>query len=78
MGQCDDILELARRTPGGVRFADLCRLAECHGWVFARGRGSHRVYKRAGTLQMMNFQEGANGMAKALQVRQLLRAIDED
>jgi len=78
MGQCNDILDQARRTPTGVRFEDLCTLAECHGWVFARSRGSHRIYKRAGTLRMMNFQEGGNGMAKALQVRQLLRAIDED
>jgi predicted RNA binding protein YcfA (HicA-like mRNA interferase family) len=78
MGQCDDILEQARRTPSGVRFVDLCTLAECHGWIFARSRGSHRVYKRPGTLQMMNFQEGANGMAKTLHVRQLLRAIDEE
>lgn len=45
MSRCSDLLEIATRNPEGLRFVDLCKLAECHGWVFARAKGSHRLYK---------------------------------
>ena len=50
----------------GLRFAELCRLAECFGWEYARQRGSHRLYKRAGAKALMNFQN-VNGEANGYQ-----------
>lgn len=74
MSRCDDLLTRARQNPSGLRFTELCRLAECHGFEFARQKGSHRIYRRAGRL--MSFQE-VRGMAKEYQVRQLLAAIED-
>lgn len=74
MSACVELLEYARNNPRGLRFAELCSLAECHGWVEVRRKGSHIIYKRPG-YPLMNFQS-ENGGAKPYQVRQLLRAID--
>ena len=49
-------------------------MAECHGFLFDRQRGSHRMYKRPGYPKVMNFQDD-NGKAKPYQVKQLLLAI---
>lgn len=68
---------LARGNPGGLRFSDLCRLAEGFGFVFQRQKGSHRVYAHEGTRQIMNFQND-RGTAKAYQVRQLLDCVDRN
>ena len=76
MPKCDELLRRARANPAGLRFAQLCQLAECHGFQFARQRGSHRVYRHATARTIMTFQE-VNGMAKPYQVRQLLDVIDD-
>ena len=34
--------------PSDVRFAELKRLFESHGWTFARIRGSHHVFTKPG------------------------------
>lgn len=75
MAKCDELLARARRNPAGLRFVELCKLAECHRFEFARQKGSHRVYRRVGTRLLMTFQD-VGGMAKAYQVRQLLEVID--
>ena len=77
MRRCADLLERAKKNPGGLRFADLCKLAECHGWEFARQKGAHRLYTRPGSARPLNFQEGEKGTSKTYQVRQLLHWIEE-
>lgn len=72
----DKLLRAARNNPGNLRFAELCRLAENYGFVFARQGGSHAVYKRPGHMGVMTFQDDG-GKAKGYQVKQLLAAIDE-
>jgi hypothetical protein len=76
MATCRSLLEAAQGNPAGVRFTELCQLAECFGWEFARQKGDHRLYKRSGTKQLMNFQD-SDGKAKVYQVRQLLAVIDD-
>jgi hypothetical protein len=76
MPNCRSLLEAAERNPAGLRFSELCQLAECFDWELARQKGSHRVYKRRGTIQIMNFQD-FGGNAKEYQVKQLLTAIEE-
>lgn len=68
-------MQLARNNPGGLRFSDLCRLAEAFGFELQRQKGSHRIYAHDGLSQIMNFQND-RGSAKAYQVRQLLDCID--
>lgn len=81
MAKCDKLLQKAKNSPNNLRFEDICKLAECYGWEFARQDGtSHALYfhpslgNQVGS--MMNFQN-RNGKAKRGQVRQLLNAIEE-
>jgi hypothetical protein len=71
------LLELARANPAGLRFSDLCRLAEAFGFTFQRQKGSHRIFAHEGARQIMNFQDD-NGAAKAYQVRQLLDCVERN
>lgn len=76
MSKCDKLLEAARNNSAGLRFAEVCQLAECHGFALTRTKGSHRIYTREGFPRPLSFQN-LNGGAKAYQVKQLLDAIDE-
>lgn len=69
------LVEAARRNPGGLRFSELCRIAEAFGFAFQRQKGSHRVYAHEGVREILNFQND-HGTAKAYQVRQLFDCID--
>jgi hypothetical protein len=73
---CAALLAQARANPASLRFTQACTLAECFGWVVARQRGSHRIFKRPGSARLLNLQD-VNGMAKPYQVRQLLAAIED-
>lgn len=79
MNKCQKLLQKARRSPSSLRFDELCRLAECYGWVFVRQNGSHRLYENVRLTpeegRFMNFQSD-NGKAKPYQVKQLLNAIE--
>ena len=77
MARCEKLLEKAESSPNDLRLEELCRLAECYGYEFARMKGSHRIYKRPGRPGVMNFQAAKGGKAKPFQVKQLLREIEE-
>lgn len=77
MAKREKLLSLALSGPASMRFDDLCALAECYGFVLRRGGGtSHRVYKRAGYMRLLVFQN-AGGKAKPYQVKDLLDALRE-
>jgi predicted RNA binding protein YcfA (HicA-like mRNA interferase family) len=69
------IAALARANPVGLRFSELCRLAEAFGFRFDHQRGSHRFYTHDEIKERLNFQP-LHGMAKGYQVRQLLDCVD--
>ena len=75
MGRCSRLGAKAIRNPADLRFAELCKLAECYGWSLRRMKGSHWLFSKAGATELMNFQN-SSGMAKPYQVRQLLKAIE--
>jgi len=75
MPKCEKLLQRARRSPKGLRFEELCQLAECFGFVFDHQRGSHRMYKRPGYPWVANLVEGPNGEAKEYQVKNMLTHI---
>lgn len=64
------------RHPGSVRFEMLCRAAELFGFRFRGGKGSHRIYVRAGVQEMLNFQN-VSGKAKSYQVKQFLKVVEK-
>lgn len=76
MPNCSKLLKKARRSASNLRFEEACQLAECYGFEFAHGGGSHRVYKVPGVMEIMNLQRLKDGKAKDYQVKQLLGLID--
>jgi len=77
MGRCDRLIRKARRSPGGLRFEEACRLARCLGFEQVRRTGgSHRVFKRPGAPGLINLQN-RDGSAITYQVKQIL-ALAED
>lgn len=77
MATCDKLLQKATNNPTGLRLNELCRLAECYGFIHARTRGSHHIFKCPGRKEVVNLQPDKNGKAKPYQVRQILAMIAE-
>lgn len=77
MADCPKLLKKARRSASNLRFEEACQLAECYGFEFARGSGSHRVYKVPGVMDIVNLQKLKDGKAEDYQVKQLLGLIDQ-
>jgi hypothetical protein len=80
MTKCEKLFQKAISSPNNLRIEEVCKLAECYGWVFQRQEGtSHGVYMHPALGNtpgsLMNFQS-KNGKAKPYQVRQLLNAIE--
>jgi len=75
MGSVTDILRQMRRSAKGVRFADLSRVCQ-HFFGEPRQKGtSHRVFRTPWPGDPRVNIQNEKGMAKAYQVRQVLRAI---
>lgn len=66
----------ARNNPAGVRFSELCLLAERYGFRKKGGKGSHVVYVRDEVEEILVFQN-VKGKAKPYQVRQFLTLLDK-
>lgn len=78
VGQWEELIETARRSPAKVRFRDLCGLLVRLGYVVDCRRGSHRIYRHSSRrdLPPVNLQEGGAGKAKPYQVRQVLGIVE--
>lgn len=77
MRDIDRILEAMRRSPKGVRYAELCRVCdEYFGPPRQRGT-SHRVYRTPWPGDPRVNIQNNKGEAKAYQVRQVVRAIEK-
>jgi len=71
-----EIYQKLKGNPADVRFEEICKVAELFGFRFRGGKGSHRIFVRAGVREMLNFQE-VKGKAKAYQVKQFIRVIEK-
>jgi hypothetical protein len=75
MDQVEDILAQIYRNPRGVRFHDLCQVCDFF-FGKARQRGSsHRIYRTPWPGDPRVNIQNDKGMAKAYQVKQVLKAI---
>jgi len=70
------LIEKAMNNPAGIRFKELCLLAEHMGFQKRGGKGSHVVYERDGVEEILTFQDH-KGMAKPYQVKQMLAVIEK-
>jgi len=76
MPSIKDILATMRRNPKGVSFGDLCKVCD-HFFGEARQSGSsHRVYRTPWPGDPRVNIQNDKGMAKAYQVKQVLKAIE--
>jgi hypothetical protein len=71
-----DILSLMRRNPKGVRFKELCKVCDNYFGTARQIRSSHRVYRTPWQGDPRVNIQNDKGMAKAYQVRQVLKAIE--
>jgi hypothetical protein len=76
MASIENTIIAMQATPKGIRFADLCRVCD-HYFGDARQSGtSHRIYKTPWQGDPRVNIQNDKGMAKAYQVRQVLKAIE--
>ncbi len=76
MASIDDVLDQMRTNPQGVRFADLCRVCDHYFGAARQGGTSHRIYRMPWYGDPRVNIQNDKGMAKAYQVRQVLKAIE--
>lgn len=76
MPSVDEILKRMRRNPTGVHFTDLCRVCDEFFGPARQRRSSHCLYRTPWRGDPRVNIQNAKGMAKAYQVRQVLRAIE--
>ena len=71
------VIEELRKNPKGVRFNDLSKICEQFFGPPRRGRTSHLVYEVPWPGDPRINIQNDRGMAKAYQVRQLIRALEK-
>jgi hypothetical protein len=76
MAKVEEIVANMRRNPKGVRFRDLCKVCDFYLGDARQMGSSHRIYKTPWPGDPRVNIQNAGGMAKAYQVRQVLKAID--
>ena len=76
MAGVEEIVAKRRRNPRGIRFRDLCKVCDFYFGEARQTGSSHRVYKTPWQGDPRLNIQNAGGMAKAYQVRQVLKAID--
>jgi len=69
------LLDKTRRTPGGLPF-DETLLARSE-WAFDHQTGSHEIWYSSGRRRL-SIQPADNGKAKAYQVRQFMKLLEEE
>ena len=66
-----------RHNPKGTRFSDLCRICDQYFGEPRQTGTSHRVYRTPWPGDPRVNIQNDNGMAKAYQVRQVIKAIEK-
>ena len=76
MTKVNELIAKMRRNPKGISFQDLCKVCDS---VFGEARqksSSHRIYKTPWLGDPRVNIQNDKGIAKAYQVRQVLKAIE--
>lgn len=76
MPKVEDILAQIKQNPKGIRFQDLCKVCDFYFGDARQTGSSHRVYKTPWQGDPRVNIQNDKGMAKAYQVRQVLKAIE--
>jgi hypothetical protein len=65
-----------KNNPKGIRFKDLCLVCDTYFGEAKQKGSSHRIYKTPWQGDPRINIQNNNGMAKAYQVRQVIKAIE--
>jgi hypothetical protein len=65
-----------QKNPKGVRFKDLCQVCDHYFGSARQRRSSHRIYRMPWRGDPRVNIQNDKGMAKAYQVKQVLKAIE--
>ena len=76
MARIEEVVAEMRRNPKGIRFLDVCKICDHYFGEPRQQSGSHRVYKTPWQGDPRVNIQNHHGMAKAYQVRQVLKAIE--
>ena len=76
MGAVEEIVTEMRRNPKGIRFRDLRKVCDALFGEARQAGTSHRVYKTPWAGDPRINIQNHKGMARAYQVKQVLRAIE--
>ena len=77
MAKVEDIVAAMRKNPKNIKFQDLCKVCDYYFGEPRHKGGSHRIYKTPWPGDPRVNIQNHKGMAKAYQVRQVLKAIDK-
>ena len=77
MAKVETIVAAMRKNPKGVNFQDLCKVCDYYFGEPRQKGSSHRIYKTPWPGDPRVNIQNHKGMAKAYQVRQVLKAIDK-
>jgi hypothetical protein len=76
MAKVEEIVANMRRNPKGIRYRDLCKVCDFYFGEACQTGSSHRICKTPWPGDPRVNIQNAGGMAKAYQIRQVLRMID--
>ena len=76
MPKVKDILVLMRRNPKSIAFNNLCKVCDHYFGEARQTGGSHKIYKTPWQGDPRVNIQNDKGMAKAYQVKQVLKAIE--
>jgi hypothetical protein len=76
VARIDDILQGMQKNPKGVRFRDLCRVCDYYFGSARQRSSSHRIYRMPWQGDPRVNIQNDKGMAKAYQVKQVLKTIE--
>ncbi len=76
MSKIKEIISQIKRNPKGVRFSDLCKMCDFYFGEPRQKGSSHRIYKTPWQGDPRVNIQNHKGMAKAYQVKQVLKAIE--
>ena len=78
MAKKSKILQKILNGSKNVRYAEFSALIEAFGFILARTRGSHQIYKHSVIDERLIIQPGKDGMAKPYQMKQFLEVIEQN
>ena len=76
MTKVSELIAKMQRNPKSVSFQDLCRVCDHYFGEARQKSSSHRIYKTPWQGDPRVNIQNDKGMAKAYQVRQVLKAIE--